>query len=95
MSTPRKSLPCNECLVSACCKGRYERYIDNKIRKHKSIQSIVFRCSILHDYCKEELTYAKTLFKQEDIVISTILIEHPFEKSDEITKNWITFPFNL
>ena len=95
MSTPRKSLPCNECLVSACCNGRYERYINNKIRKHKAIQSIVFRCSILHDYCKEELIYAKTLFKQEGIDISHILIEHPFEKSDETTKNWITFPFNL
>jgi hypothetical protein len=95
MLTPRRNLPCKECLVFSCCEGRYERIINHKIRKHKAIQAIVFRCSILHDYCKEELTYAKTLFKQEGIVISTILIEHPFEKSNETTKNWITFPFNL
>lgn len=95
MSIPKRNPPCDECLVFPCCKGRYERYIESHIRKHKATQTMVLRCSILHDYCKEAFNDIKQSFKERGLKTPAILIEHPFEISNETTKNWITFPFNL
>lgn len=90
MSQEKNNLPCDECLVLACCKGRFNNLLSKTINESKAAKLIISNCDISYDYCIGQLNLIRSHLELEKNSSLCLLVENPFIKKEKDKKNWVT-----